>query len=134
MTLRSPSRISRSLRLSSNFLICAEDGARDVSVERRLRRLPADCAASSVRSRAIHDEMSESAFGKTNCTQDVPASSMEDILDIVSMITRGSCEGHYDLTSKWRVSGRINKAWSRRDRMFGGEILASSFKPGPANL
>lgn len=114
MTLRSPSRISRSLRLSNNFLICAEDGIRDVSCERRLLLLPADCAASSVRSRAIRNEMLESALGKTKYIQDAPASNMEDILDTVSMIARGSCKGLYDLASEmvccWeseRLAGRF---------------------------
>jgi hypothetical protein len=44
--------------------------------------------------------MLESALGKTNYIQDAPASNMEDILDIVSMIARGSCKGLYDPASE----------------------------------
>ena len=52
MTFRRPSKTSRSLRLSSNFFICANGKSRCEGRELTVLAEPADCAASNVNSRA----------------------------------------------------------------------------------
>ena len=52
MTFRSPSRISRSFRLSNSFFTCKKGTSRTATLELKPRLDPVDCAASMVRSRA----------------------------------------------------------------------------------
>lgn len=81
ITFLSPSSISRSLRLSSNFLTCAV-GTGLVLV---LRELRADWAASSVSSRAVGLLAGKILYDQQNQRAHIPLSSKLVILDIDSM-------------------------------------------------
>ena len=85
MTFRKPSRISRSLRLSSSFLTCTNGASRTAILELKFLADPADCAASRVRSLAIFE--SQCLIKIEHTVQNVPVSRSEDTLDIDSMTT-----------------------------------------------
>ena len=83
MTLRKPSSISRSFRLSKSFFIWTAGRSRVIEREVIVRPELADWAASSVNSRAM---LLVSIPGE-NLINDLPVSNMDDIFEIDSILS-----------------------------------------------